>query len=119
MPVMIAGLTELYATLDRLTAIETLRRPMYKSVLLVQGKMQVYPPPRPKQKYIRTGTLGRRWTHVVHETATGLEGVIGNNTRYAPRVQGFETQGALFRRRWQTDRDTLEQSLPQIVEFFE
>lgn len=64
------------------------------SVHLV-SKLRVYPPSQ--SKYKRTGTLKRKWTHRI--TNNGYMGLIGNNTKYMPRVQG-DRQTPYFKRVW-------------------
>jgi hypothetical protein len=42
--------------------------------------------------YVRTGTLGRKWTTETRPTADGVRGIIGNNAAYAPFVQSAQRQ---------------------------
>lgn len=68
------------------------------------ARLARYPAPRPNQRYRRTGTLGRRWTAAAPQlsgSGGAFVGRIGNNTPYAPEVQG-ERQARAFVGRWQT-----------------
>lgn len=115
----IRGIAELRRKLGDMKAFEALRDPMQRSVLRLQRDMAHYPPPLPAQRYVRTGTLGRGWTTQVDQVAGGLEGRVGNRVDYAPRVQGYGLQEALFAGRWQTDQDVLERNREAIVRDFE
>ncbi len=64
------------------------------SVHLV-SKLRVYPPSQ--SQYRRTNTLKRKWSHRI--TNNGYMGLIGNNTKYMPRVQG-DRQTPYFKRVW-------------------
>ena len=73
----------------------------------ILSKVATYPPQDPNANYRRTGTLGRRWVMVA--TRNGYRITIGNNTPYAPRVQG-EEQVEYFRRvGWKTPLDVIVQ----------
>lgn len=61
-----------------------------------------YPPELPEQQYIRTGELGRRWTHEEEVTLFSVSSIIGNNTPYAPDVQDPEMQAEIHAGRWLT-----------------
>lgn len=90
-----------------------LRDAVNRTLLLLQDRIAMYPPPPPNSTYRRTGTLGRRWMtarpHIFVKKRM-LEGVIGNNTRYAPYVQARDTQARVHRGRWRTIEDVIEQS---------
>lgn len=115
----IEGIDKLFSKLDRVQAISTLRPPMQRSVYRLQRDMAQYPPARPGSSYIRTGTLGRRWTTQVTETADGLTGKAGNKTSYGPFVQSQMFQAAVHRGRWQTDEQVLERNREAIQADFE
>lgn len=42
--------------------------------------------------YVRSGTLGRKWTTKIIRTMRGLIGELGNNTAYGEFVQGLRQQ---------------------------
>lgn len=116
--VRLAGVEQVYAKLGRLEGNKVLRVPTEQGVLVLQRDMKVYPPPRPRQRYRRTGTLGRRWTKRVRSSSDGVVGVVGNNTTYAPWVQSSRFIAWMHKDRWQTDEQVMEQHRPRIVEFF-
>lgn len=78
--------------------------------------LKAYPPPLPDQRYRRTGTLGRRWTHTTQASLFKARAIIGNNTSYAPDVQGEGFQAEIHRGRWRTAEDVLEKEGPQVAE---
>ena len=116
--ITITGIPELFAKLDRVQAIDTLRPPMQRGVYRLQTFMANYPPQAPT-KYVRTGTLGRRWTTKVTQGGDGLVGTIGNNTSYGPWVQSDAFQARMHRGRWQTDADAIRDNERAIVADFE
>lgn len=112
----VKGARELVQKLGAIKALDTLEPSMQRSVVRVQSGMAKYPPARPRSKYVRTGTLGRRWTHKVDREGSGrLVGSVGNNTVYAPFVQSSQFQRRFFKGQWQTDREVLEQEKNAIV----
>ena len=115
----IEGIDKLFSKLDRVQAISTLRPPMQRSVYRLQRDMAQYPPARPGSSYIRTGTLGRRWTTQVTETADGLTGKTGNNTSYGPFVQSQMFQAAVHQGRWQSDQQVMDRNRESIQADFE
>ncbi len=116
--IQIDGIPELFAKLDRVQAIDTLRPPMQRGVYRLQGYMANYPPQAPTS-YVRTGTLGRRWTTKVTQGGDGLVGKVGNNTEYGPFVQSSAFQASVHRGRWQTDADAIQDNERAIVADFE
>ncbi len=115
----IKGVDKLQA---KLRSVNDLRRvlepPMQRSVLRLQRDMADYPPPPPRSTYRRTGTLGRRWTTRVQNPPGGLQGKVGNNTRYAPWVQSRRFQAGIHRGRWQTDEQVTERNRQAIIQDF-
>jgi len=100
------------------------RPAMAKTVVSIEAKMKKYPQPPSGSKYVRTGTLGRRWTHEVsargsNQHAGRLTGKVGNNTTYGPFVQSAAFQARMHKGRWQTDAQVLAQTMPQVKQFFE
>lgn len=117
----IQGIDALIRKLDSMERVnDILEPPMQRAVLRLQRDMAEYPPQRPGSSYVRTGTLGRRWTTQVTRSGDGLTGKIGNNTVYAPFVQSARFQAAVHRGRWNnTDEATLERNRQRIVDDFD
>lgn len=134
------SLRRLFAQLDHATATATLEPPMQRSLARMQHDLQVYPSPakRPqpfksdKQRkfvfamikegkipYKRTGNLGRAWTAHVTAQSGGLEGTLGNNTSYAPLVQGQGRQAAAHQGVWNTDSQVFERHRSAIERDFQ
>lgn len=84
-------------------------------------QMKRYPPTRPNQQYVRTGTLGRSWSvRPITRTSSGWRVVIGSNGMISPynrRVQQRDMQANIHRGRWQTAETVAEQSASQIQRF--
>lgn len=58
--------------------------------------------------YIRSGTLGRGWSVKLNVNVNNIEGVIANNTEYAPYVHSASQQQPFHAAtRFQTDEGTL------------
>jgi len=92
--------------IDRGMKMQGLRAGLAAAGAHVLSKLATYPPAPPQSTYRRTGTLGRRW--VMRGTRNGFSVEIGNNTPYAPRVQG---DGQLDRFReigWKTPESVLQ-----------
>jgi len=115
----IKGVDELIKKLGKVEGVKVLEAPMQRAVLRLQRDMADYPPQRPASSYVRTGTLGRRWTVKVRRYASGLEGRVGNNTVYAPFVQSHRFQSRIHRKRWQTDAKVIDKNRQAIVADFE
>lgn len=115
----ISGIAEAIETLGLAETMTTLRPPMQRAVYRIQAAMSRYPAQRPGSAYRRTGTLGRRWTTRITESANGIEGEVGNNTVYGPFVQSEMFQAGVHRGRWQTDADVLERETAAITDDFE
>jgi len=98
-----------------LRILDVLAGPLDRGAFRVEAGMKVYPVPPSGSTYRRTGTLGRRWTTRPIRTTTEVGREIGNNTEYAPLVQGDELQATVHRGRWQTDAQVLRREAPQIV----
>lgn len=116
----IRGIKELFHRLDSLDAIRILEPPMQRAVLRIEGRMKTYPPTRPGQKYARTGSLGRNWVTKVDKRSDGITGAVGNSrSSYGPFVQSARFQRPIFRGRWSTDQQVLEQEKDAILRDFE
>jgi hypothetical protein len=83
--------------------------------------MKDYPAAPSQSRYVRTGTLGRRWTIApIERSADGLRGKIGNNTLYAPFVQSEQWQVKTHRRTgWRTDAQAVRENEAAIVADFQ
>lgn len=114
----IKGVNQLIRKLGEATAANALRPPMERSVMRLQRDMADYPPQRPGSAYVRTGTLGRRWTKEVTQSGGGLVGKVGNNTAYGPFVQSQQFQADVHRNRWQTDEQVVKRNEAAIVQDF-
>lgn len=117
----IKGIEELYRKLNKVAAAQTLRPPMIEALTQdVRPEAQDYPPERPGQTYVRTYTLRDGWSRppVLQATPNGLEGRLGNETKYGPYVQGHDTQAWMHRGRWQTNLSILRKLEPRIANRF-
>jgi hypothetical protein len=118
--ITVTGLTELYASVERVAAVAVLEPPMRRGVLRLEAYMKVYPSAPPMSRYRRTGTLGRRWTTRIERTTNGLTGRVGNNVEYGPWVQSERFQVRWHRRTgWHTDADAVRVNEAAIVADFE
>ena len=117
--IVILGIDALIRKLDSMEDVYTvLRPPMQRAVYRLQRDMADYPPQRPGTSYVRTGTLGRRWTTKIAQAPSGLIGTVGNNTSYGPFVQSSQFQAWMHRGRWQTDAQVAERNERDIVADF-
>ena len=120
MEIQLKGIDELISKLSSINAMKALEPPMHKAMFRLQTPLATYPPAPANSKYVRTGTLGRRWTTDVDVKSDEIIGKVGNNTEYAPRVQSARFQKPIFKRiGWKTDREVLDQELPAIVKDFQ
>ena len=118
--ITITGVDKLLAQLGRVEGMNHLRAPMQRSVYRLQARMAQYPAQRPNSTYRRTGTLGRKWTTKITQSASELVGSVGNNTEYAPYVQAYRFQARVHRGRWiNTDRYVMKTEQRNIVRDFE
>jgi len=92
--------------------------PMQRSVSRIHGDAATYPPAPPGSTYIRTGTLGRRWTTQVSTEGNDVIGIVGNKTTYGPYVMGDDLQARVHRGRWRTMGKLAEAHMPAILEDF-
>lgn len=80
-----------------------------------QAELARYPPQNPASRYRRTGTLGRKWTGsrpTWSASRSGFESRLGNNTPYAPFVQG-ERQSR-YNGAWLTVQDAEDKGKPAL-----
>ena len=132
-------INRVFQRLDRMAALDALRRPMEESLLVLQDDLTDYPgpPQRPYPKmlrtakqrryffwalkqgiisvpYVRTGKLGQSWTWKITETGSGLRGVIGTNMKYVKWVQVESSQAMIHRGNWLTDTRVVERRRAEI-----
>jgi len=119
MPITITGLEPLFRKLGNAASVQTLTPHMQRGVLRLQSYVQVYPPAPAHSRYVRTGTLGRRWTTKVDASSSGLVGRVGNNVSYGPWVQSslFQTR-AHAATGWHTDAGAVAANEAAIVADF-
>lgn len=118
--ITIKGLDEAVAKLERLGIAKALEPAMYKAVLRLEARMKDYPAPPRLSRYIRTGTLGRRWTHEVTRSGNAIRGKVGNNASYGPWVQSKRFQTRVHRNTgWITDEQAIQEETQNIVRDFE
>jgi len=120
MSIEITGIDDIFRKLGTVEALNTLRPPMQRGVFRIQGYMADYPPPPATSRYVRTGTLGRRWTTKIDEGMGGITGTVGNNTSYGPWVQSSAFQARVHQGRWtNTDERAVKDNENEIVADFE
>lgn len=122
MSVEIRGLDRLIRKLGKVEGTSRLEKPMRRSVLRLQRRMQEYPPVLravSEGGYRRTGTYGRRWAVRVTKSGSGLQGKVGNNTRYGPFVGSERFQARVHRGRWNADAQVVRQEAPGILADFQ
>lgn len=116
----IRGLDKLFKKLGNVAAVDILEKPTQRGVLRLQRTMQEYPPQPANSRYVRTGTLGRRWTVRVTKYANGMQGKVGNRTGYGPLVQSHQFQAGIHRRTgWVTDERAVRENEKAIVADFQ
>lgn len=133
------SINRVFQRLDRMAALDALRRPMEESLLVLQDDLTDYPgpPQRPYPKmlrtakqrryffwalkqgiisvpYVRTGKLGQSWTWKITETGSGLRGVIGTNMKCVKWVQVESSQAMIHRGNWLTDTRVVERRRAEI-----
>lgn len=107
------GLQDLGAEIPKIGRLQ-----IYRTSQAIVRRMKVYPPERPGQTYIRTGTLGGGWT--ITSNTNGY--TIRNDTPYTKRVVGNAyglEQAWMHQGRWNLQRDVTEeevQKLPDEIE---
>lgn len=114
--VTIQGDQEFYTTLTELVKPANMAPAMERAGARLRTELAKYPPPPKNSTYRRTGKLGRSWTHRVNINLLTTTALLGNNTPYAPDVQGEGTQVPIHQGRWQTDLQVLTANIDYIVE---
>lgn len=97
-----------------LAEMNAVKRGLMAGGLHIKRVIAEYPPARPSSRYIRTGTLGRRWT--AEPSNGGLTVTVGNNVWYAPLVQAFAYQAFMHFGVWQTDEDVARSEADRVTE---
>lgn len=112
-----AKITVLQNRLDTNNPTGNLRGAMQRSLYRLQIDLAKYPA-RTSKWYVRTGTLGRRWTTRI-DPGNPLVGRVGNNTKYAPEVQSATYQRYnAYKMGWKTDWQVLEANRAIILREF-
>lgn len=100
-------------------------RAMKKSLLDIQAEAGDYPPAPANSSYVRTGTLGRKWTTEVQVQRDNVRGVVGSDAvndqgqHYGKWVKGPENQRPIFERiGWKTLLEDFKQRKDKIVGHF-
>ncbi|MCA9367181.1 HK97 gp10 family phage protein [Candidatus Kaiserbacteria bacterium] len=114
--VTIQGDEALLNTLNELIRPANMAPAMQRAGARIRTELAKYPPPPPNSTYRRTGKLGRSWTHRVNVNLITTTALIGNNTPYAPDVQGEGMQAEVHQGRWQTEKQVLDNNADYIVE---
>ena len=120
--IMVVGLPELTARLNRVMSPAILQPPLRRAIELVRKKLQEYPPERAGQTYVRTGDLGQGWADAPitsAATVAGFSETLSNDVAYAPFVQrdpqfGDPHQAWMHVGRWTTDAQILQAAAPEI-----
>lgn len=115
MTIEIRGIDKLLRKLGKVAAAKVLEKPMQRALLRIQRDMQEYPPQPASSRYKRTGTLGRRWTTRISKSGGGLQGRVGNTTRYGPWVQSERFQARIHQGSWRTDERAIRENQHVIV----
>ena len=138
------GEEELLRKFSRLRAIFFLRPPMDKSLLLLLGEFQRYPPPaHKKMKFksrkqrlfvlaaIRDGRihipyrrrhsagLAGAWVHRATVQPNAIEGTLVNHKPYGPFVLDPKSQAQYHRGTWPTTADVFKKQKPHIEMLFQ
>lgn len=122
-------LMELIAKLPDL-ATQAGQPAMTDAVLFLHGEIPEYPPALPESSYVRTGTLGRRFTTNVEENPLSIIGELGNNVNYAPWVVGdsfpgseingvMKYQAKVHRGRWWQFNQVIDDNIERAWEVFD
>jgi hypothetical protein len=89
------------------------RRKIYDAMNRITRNMEGYPPERPRQTYVRTGRLGRRWN--VKRLDEGY--TVSNSTPYTKFVVGSAygtDQAWMHVGRWQLFRDVVDMEVDKL-----
>ena len=141
--VEVRGIEELQARLGRALSQAVLRAAMTRATALVQQRLAVYPPQahrglggfksdkqrrfffaalregRIEVPYVRTGTLGRRWTTEIAGEGDDLVGTVGNQTSYGPYVMDRDLQAPMHQGVWPVAQEMAEQAAGDVLGIFQ
>lgn len=107
------GLQDLSAEIPKIGRLQ-----IYRTAQNIVRRMKVYPPERPGQIYIRTGTLGAGWE--ITSNANGY--TIRNDTPYTKWVVGNAyglEQAWMHQGRWNLQRDVTDEEVQKLPEEIE
>ena len=96
-----------------------------KAVKYVHSQVPAYPPTRPGQRYVRTGTLGRSIGTEVRSLGASMVGTIGTSTVYAPwvisdrSVGGVGPQAWMHVGRWWTLQGVVRKARDGVIRIYE
>lgn len=102
------GLQDLSAEIPQIGRLQ-----IYRTEQAIVRRMKVYPPERPGQSYIRTGTLGGGWT--ITPNTNGY--TIRNDTPYTKYVVGNAyglEQAWMHQGRWNLLRDVSDDEVAKL-----
>ena len=116
----IDGMDSLLRRLGKLGSIDKeLIETTNKAIKYVHSTVPPYPPMRPRQRYVRTGTLGRSIGTEVRTLGTSIVGSIGTKVVYAPTVISEDNQGSAFVGRWWTLQGVVRKARGGIIKIYE
>lgn len=69
--------------------------------------------------YVRTGTLGRKWTSRVQTGRAFIRGTLGNNAGYGIYVQGGRRQSFHRASGWETTDDVAQREARAVQAYFD
>jgi len=95
------------------------RLPLYKTVLAIIRRVKIYPPPRPKQKYVRTYNLRESWSSSDYQ---GKGYRIKNDAKRHGRYYGLwvvgdshgDRQAWMHAGRWFIARDVVQEEVDKL-----
>jgi len=117
--VKIDGLDSLSRRLEKLSGVgDALIETTDKAVKYVHSQVPPYPPTRPGQRYVRTGTLGRSIGTEVRSLGVSVVGTIGTSTVYAPWVISDKQQAWMYTGRWWTLQGVVRKARDGIVKIY-
>jgi hypothetical protein len=102
------GMQDLGAEIPKIGRLQ-----IYQTEQAIVRRVKIYPPERPAQTYIRTGTLGAGWT--ITSNTNGY--TISNDTPYTKWVVGNAyglEQAWMHQGRWQLLRDVQDEEVEKL-----
>ena len=117
--IKIEGMDKLRERLEKMGSInDELVETTDKAIKYVHSTVPPYPPTRPGQRYVRTGTLGRSIGTEVRSLGTSVVGVIGTAVVYAPTVISEDKQGSAFVGRWWTLQGVMRKARDGVMKIY-